>query len=79
MSKLDELIAATLAASKPQGCWASRLEGGAAKYVTALREEEKKGNKASRVLMRQILAEAFGVRVSEERIRAHMNRTCNCE
>jgi hypothetical protein len=57
MSKLDELIAATLAASKPQGCWASRLKGDAAKYVTALREEEK----------------------TEERIRAHMNRTCNCE
>ena len=79
MSKLDDLIAATLAAAQPQGCWASRLEGDAAKYVAALTEEEKRGNRVSRVTMRKILIEGFDTRVSEERLRNHLVGGCSCQ
>lgn len=80
MSKLDELIAATLAASQPQGCWASRLEGDAKKYVAAMKEAEQSGRygKVSRAAMSRVLAE-LGVRISEKQITAHLTGRCRCQ
>lgn len=79
MSKLDDAIAAIMEQSKPSGCWASRLEGDVAQLVARLKEEEDKGNKPSRVAVRKVLKEAFGISVSEERVRAHLTGICSCE
>lgn len=79
MSKLDEAIAAIMAASQPAGCWASRLEGDADKLVARLRDEEDKGNKPNRIAVQKVLREVFEVRISEDRIRNHLTRQCSCD
>jgi hypothetical protein len=76
--KLDDAIAAILAAAQPQGCWASRLNGEAKELVLRLKEEEAKGNKPNRVAVVKVLYAAFDVKTSEEGVRKHLNGTCSC-
>lgn len=79
MTKLDDAVAAIMAASQPTGCWASRLEGDAKKLMDRLLEEEDKGNKPNRTAVQKVLREVFDVKVSDDRIRAHLTRRCSCE
>lgn len=76
--KLDDAIAAIMAASQPPGCWAGRLTGDAAELVRRLREEEAKGNKPNRSAVAKVLREAFGVKISDERVRTHLTGSCGC-
>lgn len=78
MSKLDDAIAAVMAASQKPGCWASHLEGDAAKFVARLKEEEDKGNKPNRAATSKILNDVWGVKISDERIRNHFRGSCSC-
>lgn len=77
--KLDDAVAAVLAASQPPGCWASRLEGDAAEFIRRLREEESKGVKVSRAASRDILKQVWEVEISEDALRNHMKRRCSCD
>lgn len=79
LSKLDDLIAATLAASQPQGCWAAGLEGDAKKYIEAMVAAERSGEygKVSRVTVQRNLV-GLGVKIGESQIRAHLTGTCSC-
>lgn len=79
MSKLDDAIAAVMAASQKSGCWAYQLEGEAAEFVDRLQAEEQKGNKVSRVMTRKILKDAFDIQTSEKAIRNHLAGLCSCE
>lgn len=78
--KLDDAIAATLAASQPAGCWAIRLDGEAAAYVTAMREAEISGRygRISRVTMQTELADRWGIRIGDDVLRRHMRGVCSC-
>jgi hypothetical protein len=77
--KLEEAIAAIMEASKPPGCWGSRLTGDTKELVARLKEEEAKGNKPNRAAVRKVLHDAFDVRISEERLRAHLSGACSCD
>lgn len=79
MTKLDDAVAAIMAASQPTGCWALRLEGDAKKLMDRLREEEDKGNKPNRKAVQKVLRDVFEVKVSDDRIRYHLTRSCSCE
>jgi hypothetical protein len=77
--KLDEAIAAMLAASKPAGCWGSRLTGDAKAFMAACIETEGKGIKVDRTETRALLANTFDVTIGEERFREHLLGRCSCD
>ena len=79
MSKLDDAIAAIMASSQPVGCWATRLEGDAKTLIGRLRDEEDKGNKPNRTAVQKVLRDVFDVKVSDDRIRYHLTRSCSCD
>ena len=78
-SKLDKAIEAVLAASQPQGCWASHLSGDAKKFVTRLTEEESKGVKIARRMVSRILNETWDIKVSPDAIANHLSGGCLCD
>lgn len=75
---VDELVAQTVGA-RPVGqsqCWAQRVEGDARQYLTAIEDAPVEDVYQVRVV--EILADTFGVEVSDGQVSNHLTRRCKC-
>lgn len=76
---LEDLIEQSTRRKKISRCWASALEGDAARYVAALDEiESEKPGTVVRQEVAQILAEKFGLVMTASPVENHFARKCRC-
>lgn len=59
-------------------CWASRLEGKAAEYVTAIEAAIGEGATVTYSQVARDLADVFGIDMGDSQVRRHFRKECRC-